>query len=663
MKMLALGVMLAMAAFATGPMPLDTLFGPSDVTAIAGNGALTVGINDFGRLALLRWPSPGYSNQISYSARDAALPSKGIPREHGAMWAVRTGGQTLWLTGPPWKTLEAPGGVDDPVLTVRATTPGGEITATQSILVVPGADIVALHLSVTGLSTPPSVYWYQNITPCTRIIPEWPVADWAFPAANDFAAFIDKHGRIVHFRPERPTASDWDQAERLAEADSLPGEWMSFSPGVYAVTASPQGFLQATCSPTGRGDAWNQVDAGTLMDRRGAWGQCQSAAAVSLARAGDAYETTVLIAFGQDYAGATETLDRFLDRPFALLAAEMRHHWQEWLDTMRLPAPLGSRERALAQRALLTIGMCRDRTTGSVVRSPETQPPRCLGWPRNGVWISEAFTAAGRDDLARALTAFHAATQRLDATEVRAYGSLPAASYANGVEGVPHLVQDIDATAWFLWEIARRALGDEPGLRADFWRELHPAVTSAADFLVRWTDARSSRPLHAFSPALMRDAQTTDNLVAVYLGMSAAIAIAEGTGLEVPGEWRERRGELRTLVEFACFTEEGNVHLDVPRAFMFAELVRPGAPRMLPVFEARLDAGGAGTFPERVGTLLDGAWAAPGIATRPVLGEAVQRLLADVDSEVGAAPRELRVDALTSAEFFLLLMRAYGAEE
>ncbi len=663
MKTLALGFLLSMAALAADPPPLESLFGPSDVTAIAGNGALTVGINNFGRLALCRWPSPGYSNQISYSARDAALPTKGIPREHGAMWAIRADGQTLWLTGSPWTPVEALTTADDPVLTVRTTTPGGEITATQSIVVVPGADVVALHLSVTGPSTSPSVYWYQNITPCTRIIPEWPVADWAFDAANDFAAFIDAHDRIVHFRPERLTADDWEQAERLADTGGLPGEWMSFSPGVYAVTASPQGFLQATCSPTGHGDVWSQVDGGTLSEQRGSWGQCQSAAAVTLTRVGEAYEATVLIAFGRDYAGATETLERFVDRPFPLLAAEMRHHWQQWLDTMRLPAPPGSRERALVQRALLTIGMCRDRTTGSVVRSPETQPPRCLDWPRNGVWISEAFTAAGRDDLARALTAFHAGTQRLDATEVRAYGSLPAACYANGVEGAPHLVQDIEATAWFLWEIARRALGDEAALRAAFWRELHPAVTSAADFLVRWTDARTSRPLHTFSPALMRDAQTTDNLVAVYLGMSAAIAIAEGTGLAVPVEWRERRGELRTLVEFACFTEEGDIRLDVPRAFMFAELVRPGAPRMLPVLEARLDTGKAGTFPERVGILLEGAWAAPGIATRPLLRETVERMLADVNGEDGSAPRELRVDALTSAEFYLLLMRAYGAED
>jgi hypothetical protein len=649
-------------ALAVSAPAAETLFGPSDVAAIIGNGGLTVGINDYGRVSLCRWPSPSYSDQITYVTRDASLPALGIAPEHGCMWAIRLEDRTLWLTGAPWTRV--PGGEhpEDPVLEIRTTTPGGEITAVQRVAVLPGADLLALHLSISGPATPPTVFWYQNITPCTRIIPEWPVADWAFDAANDFAAFVDDE-RIVHFRPESPTFVEWEEAERLNGRDSTPREWLAFDKGVYAVTASPQGFDTATCSQTGGGDAWHQVDAGALIGTRAAWGQCQSAAAVKTTESDGVFEATILIAFGPDYARATETLERYLDRPFEQLASETRQYWQDWLETMRLPASPDPHNRSLAQRALLTIGMCRDKTSGAIVRSPETQPPLCLDWPRNGVWISEAFTAAGRDDLARTLTSFHAKTQRLSGSEVRAYGSLPAACYANGVEGVPHVIRDLDATAWFLWETARRALGEERDVRESFWRELHPAITRAADFLIYWTDERTSKPLHAFSPGLMRDAQTLEQLVTTFLGINAAVAVAEGTGLPVPEEWRVRQGELRTLVEFACFNEEGDVRLDVPRAFMFAEVVRPGAPRMLPVFEALLKPGAQKDFPEGVATLLNGAYAAPGLATRPVLREAVEGFLAGMGQENGRIPKPLRVDALTSAEFYLLLMRTYGGEE
>jgi len=196
--------------------------------------------------------------------------------------------------------------------------------------------------------------------------------------------------------------------------------------------------------------------------------------------------------------------------------------------------------------------------------------------------MSLALDWAGYTDLAQRHALFYAGQVRRTARRGKPLGSLPAASYANGEEGLPHLVLDaeaVGATLGLFWE---HAAALDPADRVAFLETVWEAVELATDFLAAWADGQTHEPLHTFSPAALRDTQSIEMLLTTYAGIESAIEMAEILDKGIRREWEERRAELDVLVRIRCLDEEG--HWKVEDTLPF------GALSFLDVADPQIDA-------------------------------------------------------------------------
>ena len=104
---------------------------PPDVSAISGNGALTAGVNPFGRVSLCRWPSPSYFNQVSYSTISSNLPMKGVRPQDGLQWGFRSADKTMWLREAPWNATQHYAGDASTVIETIVSLPDESSRITQ----------------------------------------------------------------------------------------------------------------------------------------------------------------------------------------------------------------------------------------------------------------------------------------------------------------------------------------------------------------------------------------------------------------------------------------------------------------------------------------------------------------------------------------------------
>ena len=220
MKRSALSILLNLAlvtiARAVEIEGLEKIYGPGDLAMVSGTGRLTVGVNARGQISLCKWPSPGYNDQISYRSRPVDSPDPEVVPGHGLLWGIRMSGELVWMDDPRWDIAQRYDAPTNTIMVTEARWPESGIVVTHRVSVLPLRDVFLSELEVRGAASPPQVYWFANFTPCTRHLPELPVADWLLDDLNDFAAFSDlDEGVVVHFRPQKPAHEDWERAERL----------------------------------------------------------------------------------------------------------------------------------------------------------------------------------------------------------------------------------------------------------------------------------------------------------------------------------------------------------------------------------------------------------------------------------------------------------------
>lgn len=546
------------AADKPGPCPSAAdLFGSSDVTALSGNGGLTVGVNPFGRVSLCKWPSPGYSNQVRYRTRavelvDGSTGGGAGPTPltgDGLMWGVRVGGRTLWLRGGPWKTRQEYARVDSAAIRTYAECTAPPLAVMQEIFVHAAQDLLASRIEVRGAKEAPALYWYANFSPCTRVLPEIPLTDWLCDTLNDFAVFTPDEGKTLHhFRPRNPGARQWAAAEDFAAAPSNAAEF-AFEDGVWIAAASPNDVAGFQCGlDNAASSALAQAEAGSLDGQPAAAGQCHSIMELAPQREADVYTASVFIAFAENKTQAEEILRDALAQGYDALREETEAHWKTRLASARLPSAAGSEVLASCRRDLLTLIQCMDRDTGAIVRSPVVQPPYALDWPWAGAWITLALDTAGYHDLAGAHALFYTTVSRNEGKPGKPYGSLPAAAYANGAEGLPHLVLDTEATAWALASYWRHAGYLEEPRQLNFLSKTWDAARRGGDFLVNWVDSRNREPLHSFDVEAWCDRRSTRLLLTHFMGIDSAIKIAEALAQELPPAWSRYKTDLEIRI-------------------------------------------------------------------------------------------------------------------
>lgn len=554
----------------------EALFGRYDVTAASGNGGLTVCVNAYGQVASCRWPSPGYHDQISYEPwggeRKDALgpgcpghPAATTAHASGLTWGIRFRDRTLWPVGEAWQTSQAFLDAQSTVIETQLRRVDSSLTARQLLFVHPTEPILAARLEVRGAEKPQAIYWYADFTPCTRLIPELPVADWALDDLNDFAVFAWEDGKTVcHFRPEMPSSEDWEQAEALEAMGGPSAEWLSFDDGVWIACASPEHVLDIHCGNAGiDNSALAHANSGKLGGAKSAVGQCDSVLALEPVAGTDTYTATVFVAFGDDSKTLRRTLDYAIQRGYDTLLEETAAYWRTWIGKAALPVTEDAWMRAVSQRCLLAIAVAMDKETGAIVRAPITRPPMAVDLPRDGAWPTLALDLAGYQELAEQHCLFYVERVRMDPGRGMPRGSLPAALYADGGPAAPHLVVDVEGPAWMLWSLQRHLDFLDEASRPAYLDKIWQGVDAAAAFLVGWTDARTGEPIHSFDPVLGRDTRDPARSLTTYIGLTAALEIATAVGEKRP-EWEKARRLMADLVRAYCLDQIGRWQLPAP---------------------------------------------------------------------------------------------------
>jgi len=546
--------------------PLDTLLPPGAVYSISGNGGLTAGFDETGRLVSCRYPSPGHQGQLYW--RDGAGEE-----EHagGAQWAVRAGDALHFLSNAADAAQVYPQPRSTIVETV-STLPGN-LRCVQTAFVHPVRDVLVLRLQVEGAAVD-AFAWYQHWAPATRRLP-LPAADVLLSPWNGFAVFADAEaGAVTHFRPEAPSSVDWERARELRDgAGSLP-DWRRFGQGVWIQTRAANSLAGWDLGPAHTPEsAWESLrDAETPANPPASVGLSDSALWLAPTPTPTGQEATVFIGFGVGYEEAAATAAHAKDQGFDQLLLETRAYWVEWLEQVSFSepeAPGMSRERAL-----LTMAQATDRASGAIVSAPISWPPLALAVPSNAAFLTLALDRSGMHALAGANLGFYLSSmQREGDRKGVPAGAVPSALHADGLPAAPSFFVETNATAWLLSAVWLHTRQLDEQARVEKLDRFWDSVQSAGDFLAAWVHPSSGDVLPAFQPHVLRDAVTPEGRLLAWLGLRSALALAETAGREPGPAWEAQLRELETRLRFEVLNQESPWVLTPALLFWLGEVL------------------------------------------------------------------------------------------
>lgn len=578
---------------------MPNLFGTTPATAITGNTRLTVTLDADGQVVGLRWPSPGFFEH-------APVPVGADDPVRLLDWAIEVDGTPHTPSpdaGHPRQRYAAP----DTVI-IETRTRAGPAEVEQTAFVHPALDVLLLRFRVFGdTSTNPRLVLNWRPQPSTRNREAMPLH---LPDARPTQAFASQRRLFVFKSFDGPM-----------NTPDTPGIWLGIAadPLPVGITAGEPGRL--TLQLGADGTAW------------------------------------VAVAAGHHQRTVTSILDECAGRWDALLDATA-NFWPLRLDAANTPGTRDSRENALARRALLTILLLQDRSSGAIVRAPIAHPPLALDFPADSVWASSALAEAGLMPEAQRHLRFLAGAMR-DGREAAPDGSLALAYYADGTEAAPPAVLSLATSAGFISALKRLGQTLPPQARDDLYESYWSPARRAADFVNAWWDPVRRRPLPDFDPVFLRDRARPEQLLTAYQAMDNAIAIAMRTA-EAPGAWITRRAELRALIDYHLVTDGPHWRLESPAEHWFTgaiPLTDPTWDRVINTEGRRLPTL-SGTEAARTAHFLAAAATARSAPRDAALTGALQRIAGESPFATGDAPAVFWPDSITAAHIYLALMHA-----
>lgn len=495
-------VMLQAIAGADDIAVLETQYGRDPLTAVIGNGGLTVGLDGKGRVSVLRWPSPGFYDQLSYESDQLATGiAWGLVRDHRIHWC------------PAWPWINGARDAGGYRYEQHFALAEFDVSGTAQFRVDPQRPRLEIDVTCDGLQPDDRIVWWANLTPTTRKLPELPVADFALEPYNDFACFADPAvQRLIHFRPGQPGSGDWARLEQVFESGEVHPAAKRFGDGVW-IGYTVSGGAEFHCF-----DA-RSIGADPLAVPAGgpvAYGFDAASLAVAAFAGGRS-------TFALDVAESSEALYESFDAP------------NSHADTVDL-AP-----------AVATLLVHQDQITGSTVRSASVRPPLNRDWPRYGAWAIRALDLAGHHDRSSQLISFY--LDRISNGGALPAGALPFAMYPDGTSAALQSLVDTEAAAWVLWATVEHARDLQPADRAAFLDEHWGQMAALTGFIADWAEDTTGTPWHAYDPVLGRDRRDRSQIFTGHLALSTVVSLAEDEQLAVPESWTRRKHQWDVLLD------------------------------------------------------------------------------------------------------------------
>ena len=539
-------------------------YGPTDITAVSGNGGLSVAVNDDATVTVLKWPSPSYYDQIKYRTTDRSARFMGADPNEGAFiglaYKTRTGPWRFsWLRD--WMSSQRFVDDDTDEISTRFRKRRLGLTVTVRDVVAPSRDVLARGVVVARTDRSSirvvRVISFANFNPVFSKVAQSPTDDWCTEDDNDDGASWAKAVRaVVHRRAGTDASTGEASAATLA---------MGFADRSGLHHVGPDTFAG---NDSGR-SAFRDARDGKLSGRSRSSGQTDAAIADQLSLSGrTSNSTTVFIAAGSGRRAALNALRSARNTGFERIANAKRNWWRAWLKNTKLPRVAPPDVVDLAKRSLITIRQNIDRNSRMIVASIATQSPYGLDWIRDGSYINHALDVARWHGPVAAHNLIYGQLQITPTNPPD--GGPPAPSgnwsqnyYADGVVGgsIPYEIDETGLGIWTLWD--HYALTGSTGYLKQ--ADVYEAIQRAAHYLsddppLGCVDPTTGLQCLASEGGNETPSQTLEGAEAAWLGLASAVKAAEvfgGTVAEANAmKWAARRDELRAAIDTQFFDEE-----------------------------------------------------------------------------------------------------------
>ncbi len=549
-------------------------YGPTDISAVTGNGGLSVAVNPSATVTVLKWPSPSFYDQIKYRTTDRAEPRLGALANEGAFLGVawRRSATAKWTFSwlRNWASTQRFADDDNDEIVTTFRRRGAGLTVTVRDVVAGGNDYFYRHVTVTRSASSSArrvrVISFANFNPVFSKSAQSPTDDWCDEEDNDDGAtFVAGADAIVAVRAGTDASTNEESGAALTMGfagrsddhqigiDTFGGG--DPADGQSAYVASADGKLNGRDQATGPADGAVADDLDLRSSRRGS--------------------TTVIVTAASTRSEAISAL-RDARRTSATRARRAKNAWwREWLSSAVLPKDAPASVVTLAKRSLITLRQATDVSRSMIVASIATQAPYGLDWIRNGLYVNRALQRAGHPLTVEAHNLRYGDLQSTAADPPQGQPATPAGNwaqnyYADGVAGGP-LTYTIDQTGygiWTLWDhYAQTGDGDYLNRAA-----VYGAIQRAAHYLsdppptgcIDPTTNLQCLANEGDNEALTR---TLVGAQAAWAGLGAAAAAAavrDGTVAEDNVvKWSERQAELGDAIdanfldaECNCYTQD-----------------------------------------------------------------------------------------------------------
>lgn len=541
--------------------PTPETFGPTDITAVTGNGGLSVALNQDATVTVLKWPSPSFYDQVKYRTTDRGERRMGALANEGAFLGI-----ALKRPGEPWqfewlrrwrsKQRFANPDTDEVVTTFRNRGAGVRVKVRD--VVSAGSDVLVRAVTVVRMRSSKvrraRVIAFANFNPVFSKTPQAPYDDWCFEENNDDGArYLGRRDAVLHERSGVDSSTGEPSGAALVMAFDGRSDGHQIGADTYAGNASGE-------------SAYDDAADGKLSGNAVASGQTDAALVDQLALTKKRRATTtVLMAAAFSRSEAVSVLRAARSSSATAQRRAKVRWWRRWLRGTSLPRNAPGRVVWMAKRSLITIRQATDRRRSMIVASISTQPPYGLDWVRDGSFINRALDQARNPRQVGAHDVRYSELQATAASQPEGGQPIPPGNwaqnyYADGIVGgpIPYEIDETGLGIWTLWDHYVRT--DDQ----DYLSRVYEAIQRAAHYLsddppLGCTDPATGLQCPAHEGDNEEQSQTLVGAQAVWLGLDSAAHAAHVRGTDIADanamKWATRRDELGAAIDEHFFNE------------------------------------------------------------------------------------------------------------
>lgn len=550
----------------------DEIFGPTRVNGVVGNGALSIGISQWGEITVLRYPSPSFWDHLDYKTREGersrSLKYFGALENQGGFVLIydKTNNKLISLRDLDLTSIIQYYKDDSSGILITEYTFDQNTKVYLYDFVHPELDIFVRRVAVeTNSSSELYAIHYLNLAPTTIKIPKLPVEDWQDDTRNDFAAFTRDDGTVIQFVPffldrkslkaEYEKIRNYSYDQLLSYSSKITGIFLAFRFFGEYDNFGYVGF-DGRCGdgrilPENKTQsAFSKIQSLDILISEKTYSTCSADAfsSTKICSNGTCKDAFFVLSAGKTLDQALQLLNLNVQKiiDFEKYTDLFWHSKVSILESQSFFTYLTEPEKTLCRRALISLIQATDRETKATVASISTQPPYAEDWPRDGAYFNLYLDLAGFSELSEQRNLFY---ERVQSKEQE--GDIPPGTwrmnfYADGMIGGPWDFE-IDQVGFVLWSWSNHL--NFVKNKIEFSKKIYEALKlSAYEVLIGCRDQSGLQCL-AHEDDQIEKSITMVGAGTVYTGIKSAMNIAQVLGdSNLYNQLKQRKMELEGAI-------------------------------------------------------------------------------------------------------------------